>query len=212
MEIDVLTQSGNKLEERKLKEDIFGVKFNSDVVYQTLRSLLSNQRQPLAFTKDRSEVRGGGKKPWAQKGTGRARHGSIRSPLWKGGGVTFGPRQKEENFKKVIPKKMRNLALAMILTKKLQDREIIVVDKIQLEQNKTKFAHEILKNLLKENINKSKLIVLSKEEWELNKTFRNLSRTDCLLATDLNILPVLNHRFIIFTKKALETLENKSSK
>jgi len=211
MEIEILTQTGNKLEEKKIPESISGVKFNSDVVYQVLRSLLSNKRQPIAFTKDRSEVRGGGKKPWAQKGTGRARHGSIRSPLWKGGGVTFGPRQKEENFKRVVPKKMRKLSLEMVLNKKIQDKEVIIVDKIELENTKTKLAQNIIKNLLKENSNKSKLIVLSKEEWDLKKSFRNLPRTECILATDLNILPLLNHRFVIFTKKAWETLENNLS-
>lgn len=211
MEVELLAQTGNKIENIQLKDNIFGVKFNSDIVFQVLRSLLINKRQPIAFTKDRSEVRGGGKKPWAQKGTGRARHGSIRSPLWKGGGVTFGPRQKEENFERLIPKKMKRLSLAMVLTKKLQDKEIIFIDKIELDKNKTKLAHQVFHNLLKQNINKSKLLVLDKEEWNLKSSFRNLPKTECILVSDLNILLLLNHKFVIFTKKALNTLENKFS-
>ena len=120
MKSPIYNLKGEDLKEIEISDDIFGKKINNNLIHQVYTSLLSNKRKPLAFTKDRSEVRGGGKKPWRQKGTGRARHGSIRSPLWKGGGVTFGPRAKERDLKKKINKKIKKDAIKMVLSKNLE--------------------------------------------------------------------------------------------
>src|SRR3990167_5955176 len=117
MKISIYNQAGEKTSTMNLPKEIFEIKFNADLVHQIAVSLSANKRQISAHSKTRSEVRGGGKKPWRQKGTGRARHGSIRSPLWKGGGVTFGPR-KDKVYEKDVPKKMRRKALLMVLSEK----------------------------------------------------------------------------------------------
>ena len=131
MKADLYNQEGKKMDaEVLLPKEIFEVPLNSDLVYQVAVSQNSNRRQKTAKTKDRSEVRGGGKKPWRQKGTGRARHGSNRSPIWVGGGVTFGP-NLEKNFKKIVPKKMRRKALFMVLSEKAKNNFIIVLEDLR---------------------------------------------------------------------------------
>ena len=137
------TQNGKESGKAELPSEIFDVKMNSDLVHQVVIAQMSNQRQVIAHTKDKSEVRGGGKKPWKQKGTGRARHGSIRSPIWKGGGVTFGP-TKDRNFKKKINKKMRRKALFMVLSSKVKDKEMIILDELKIEKPKTKEIMKII--------------------------------------------------------------------
>src|SRR3989338_4393818 len=127
MEAKVYTQDGKESGKVKLPEDVFNLPWNSDLVHQVVVSMESNARVTVAHTKDRSEVSGGGKKPWKQKGTGRARHGSIRSPLWIGGGVTHGPRN-EKNFKKKINKKMKIKALYVVLSEKLRNNEILFLN------------------------------------------------------------------------------------
>ncbi len=146
MKISTYTQNGKESGKAELPSEIFDVKMNSDLVHQVVLAQMSNQRQVIAHTKDKSEVRGGGRKPWKQKGTGRARHGSIRSPIWKGGGVTFGP-TKDRNFKKKINKKMRRKALFMVLSSKVQDKEMIVLDKLKIEKPKTKEIAMVIENL-----------------------------------------------------------------
>ena len=129
MKVSVYNQEGKEVGKVLLPKEIFEVKVNPDLVHQVVVCQMANRRQPIAHTKDRGEVRGGGRKPWSQKGTGRARHGSIRSPLWIGGGVTFGPR-KEKIFKKKIPKKMRRKALFMVLSGKAKENLLLVLDKL----------------------------------------------------------------------------------
>ena len=146
MNVNLYNQKGEKVGEVKLPSEIFDVPFNEDLVWQVIYCQMANKRKPIAHTKDRSEVRGGGRKPWSQKGLGRARVGSIRSPLWRGGGVTFGPR-KERKFKKRIPKKMKRKALFCVLSEKLRRNLIVFLDKLVLEKIKTKEMVKILDNL-----------------------------------------------------------------
>jgi len=143
MKVSVYDQQGKEIGTTLLPKEIFDVKLNPDLVHQVATSQMANRRQVIAHTKDRGEVRGGGKKPWRQKGTGRARHGSIRSPLWKGGGVTFGP-TKERNFKKIIPKKMKRKALFMVLSAKAKENLLIILDTLKLPLPKTKVISQIL--------------------------------------------------------------------
>src|SRR3989338_1624991 len=146
METQIYNQIGKPVGKITLPEGVFNVRWNADLVKQVADSLLSAKRKNIAHTKDRSEVRGGGKKPWQQKGTGRARHGSIRSPIWVGGGVTGGPRN-EKNFDRKVSKKMRAKALYTILSQKLRDGEVLFVDKMALAEPKTKVAVQALHSL-----------------------------------------------------------------
>src|SRR3989344_1794431 len=141
----VYNQEGKEIANLELNKAIFKLPWNDDLVHQAVRVAFANQRQVLASTKDRSEVRGGGRKPWRQKGTGRARHGSIRSPLWKGGGVTFGP-TTERNFKVKINKKMAQKAFLIVLSAKAKDNEILILDDLKLSAPKTKEMAKIMKN------------------------------------------------------------------
>jgi len=207
MKAEVYNQKGEVLEEIEVPQNIFDVAFNNDLVYQVYKSLLSNQRKPIAFTKDRSEVRGGGKKPWAQKGTGRARHGSIRSPIWKGGGVVFGPRQKEENLKKKVNKKMKKASIRIILSQKLKDKEIRIIDKFEIKEIKTKEIFNVLKQIFKTDITKSILVLLDNKEKILARALKNISKVEIANVSDVNILNLLNNKFVMFSKEALSTLE-----
>jgi len=219
MEISLYNQQGETIKSIEIPDKIFDQKLNNELIYQVYTSSLSNARQPLAFVKNRGEVRGGGKKPWAQKGTGRARHGSIRSPIWKGGGFTFGPRQKEVNFKKKINKRQRQLAISQVLSQKLRDGELFVVDTISLEAPKTKEIAKIIKNLLPKLTNldtkvssKSKqfplcLLIVSPKEALLKRSARNLSKIKVSTLDNLNILDLLNFRYVIFLSDTLPILE-----
>ncbi len=146
MKYQVYNEQAEKVKEVELNPAIFNLDINQGLVHQAAEAQLANRRTPLAHTKDRSEVRGGGRKPWRQKGTGRARHGSIRSPLWKGGGVTFGP-TKHRNFSKNINKKMKTKALFMCLTDRAKDNYLVLLDKLEVKDNKTKEFITLIKNL-----------------------------------------------------------------
>lgn len=195
MKVDIYNQNGEIIDKAELSELIFGLKINHDLLHQVAVSMMANQRKPWAHTKDRSERRGGGKKPWRQKGTGRSRHGSSRSPIWRKGGVTFGPR-KERDYAQKINKKMRKKAILMVLSSKLQDKELKIID--QLDINKTKQAGQILKNL---NINKSVLIT------QENKAFRNIPKTKTIAPQNLNTLDLLNYKYLLIPKEAIKIIE-----
>jgi large subunit ribosomal protein L4 len=176
--------------------------FNSNLVYQVATSQLSNRRKSIAHTKDRSEVRGGGKKPWKQKGTGRSRHGSSRSPLWVGGGVTFGPRN-DKNYKRTMPKNIKRKALLEILNEKEKTNNIVIVDKI--EALKTKHANEFLnKNSL---LNESCLIVLQGMDKKTILAFRNIKKVKTIQFKDLNCLDVLTFKKIVITDECLKEVK-----
>jgi large subunit ribosomal protein L4 len=204
MKTDVYNQKGEKIEEMDLPKEIFEVPMNSDLVHQVVVSQMANQRQIIAHTKTRAEVRGGGKKPWRQKGTGRARHGSIRSPIWKGGGVTFGP-TKERNFKKDIPKKMRKKALMMVLSAKVKNNLLFILDKLNLKEMKTKLMAEIMKKFLKNN--NSCLIVLPQKEEVLIRAAKNLPKVQTIEARNLNCLELLSYRYLMMPKESINVIE-----
>lgn len=165
-----------------------------------------NKKRPIASTKDRSKVSGGGRKPWAQKGTGRARAGSSRSPLWKGGGVTFGP-SSERNYKGSVPKKMNVLALTMGLEKKKEDKEILIVDAPTLEEPKTKFFNSWLKRIVEEG---SALVVLDKNMDAMKRAGKNIPHIKVTDFSNIDIIDILRYKYIVATKEAWKKLEKRT--
>lgn len=209
MLVDSYNQKGEKLGRIKLPQEIFGIEMNSDLVHQIMVSQMANRRQVIAHTKTRAEVSGGGKKPWRQKGTGRARHGSIRSPIWKGGGVAFGPR-KEKVFKKKIPKKMRRKALFMVLSSKVKDKELLVLDKLETKEPQTKIMAKMMENLRKkiEDFKKgSVLFLLPKKDENLIKSLRNIKKVKPILARESNVLDLLKYKYLIIPKESIKVLK-----
>ena len=165
---------------------------------------MANRRKQIAHTKTRAEVRGGGRKPWRQKGTGRARAGSIRSPIWRGGGVTFGPR-KEKVFKKKIPKKMKRKALFMILSAKVKNNLLILVDKLKLEKAKTKLMSQILTKLPSKK--DPVLIALPAIDKNLILAARNIPHIATIQVKDLNCLDLLSFKYLILPKDAIKVIK-----
>jgi large subunit ribosomal protein L4 len=210
MKAPIYNLKGKTLKKIELSEDIFGKKVNNNLVHQVYTSLLSNRRKPLAFSKDRSEVRGGGKKPWRQKGTGRARHGSIRSPLWKGGGVTFGPRAKERDFKKKINKKIKKDAIKMVLSQKFRDGEIKIIEDIDLKEHKTSQMDKFFRSLLKIEKKFPKVLFLIDSKNEvLRKSAKNLPYIKIMNAENIDLIEILNNKYLVISKNILPILENK---
>jgi large subunit ribosomal protein L4 len=204
MKIDLYNQQGEVSGSVTLPKEVFEVEFNADLVHQVMVSQSANKRQISAHTKNRSEVRGGGKKPWRQKGTGRARHGSIRSPLWKGGGVTFGPRT-ERIFAKTIPAKMRRKALLMVLSEKAKSNRLIVLDKIEFNVPKTKeMAKSLSKLPCKDG---ATLIATPNYDKKVILAARNIKKTSIEDARNLNVLGLLNHKYLLLTKDSIKTIE-----
>ncbi|MDO8557729.1 MAG: 50S ribosomal protein L4 [bacterium] len=204
MQAKLYNQDGKEAGTTELPDAIFNVPQNSALVKQVVEVERANRRKPLAHTKVRSEVRGGGKKPWKQKGTGRARHGSIRSPLWKGGGTTFGPRN-ETVFKKHINKKMRRKALFIVLSAKVKDGECVFIDRIQLNESKTKAFSKIIKNF-KETLGRS-LAFVSSGDAVLERAARNIEKLSVYQASQLNALDLLQKKFLFIPKSAIEVIE-----
>lgn len=204
MKTDIYNAQGKKSGTIDLPESVFGVAWNESLMHQVVTSMQDNARPNVAHTKTRGEVRGGGKKPWAQKGTGRARHGSIRSPIWKGGGVTHGPRN-DKDYSRAIPKKMRAKALFMALSRKLKDGELIFVDSFGLQEPKTSVAKRSLAQLAGvsgfERLNRKKknlaLIAFADPTPASQKSFRNIGNVDCVPMRNLNPVAVLGHSFLI---------------
>ena len=202
----------------ELPAKVFAAKWRSDLVHQVVEGMRSNKRAGTADTKDRGEVRGGGRKPWKQKGTGRARHGSSRSPIWVGGGVTHGP-LAEKNYKRKISKKMRAQALFSVLSRKLKDNEIIFVDSLALTDIKTKQAVRVMENLAKatgfKSLDNSKkkrvLIAIYGRSEKTEKSFRNLPQLELVFLKNLNPLDVLNYQYLVIEnpKESIEFLESR---
>ncbi|MBU0722076.1 50S ribosomal protein L4 [Patescibacteria group bacterium] len=236
MQINIYNQNAERVGDLKLSDKVFGVKVNNDLVHQATVTQMANQRQVIAHTKDRSEVRGGGRKPWRQKGTGRARHGSSRSPIWIGGGVTFGPRN-DRNFKKRINKKMKQNAIFMVLSDKVANNHFAVLDKFEIIEFKTKFFNQIIsgfeskifvpaddgqkslstqtdekaiKTQVKKKINKrSFLIIVDKIDKKLNYSAKNLVGVELINLDNINIVDLLKYKDLIFTKAAVEKIEER---
>lgn len=204
MEALIYNQKGEEAGKIKLPETVFGLPKNDDLVHQVVVSMQSNLRTPVAHTKGRGDVRGGGKKPWQQKGTGRARHGSIRSPLWRGGGVTHGP-IKDKNYEKKINKKMKAKALYTILSQKMRDNEILFVDNFSFAKPKTQEAVNAMKSLSKiseyKNLlskkNNSAYLALGKKDLNTGKSFANLNNVKVDDVKNLNPMDVINYKYLI---------------
>jgi large subunit ribosomal protein L4 len=208
MKETVYNQKGEAVGQLDLPAGIFEVPVNKDLLHQAVTAQMANSRKVLAHTKDRSEKRGGGRKPWRQKGTGRARHGSIRSPIWRGGGVTFGP-TKDRNFSKKINKKMKQKALLMALSSKASDQEIVLLDKIELKKKKTKLAFEVIEVLakkLRKDLN-SLLIVLPKTDLKINQSFKNIPKKKTVRADNLNVLDVLTYKNLLILQDSIKVIE-----
>lgn len=187
----------------QLPESIFGVPIRPHLLHQTVIMQLNNRRSGTASTKTRGLVRGSGRKPWRQKGTGRARVGSIRSPLWTGGGTTFGPQPRDYSYR--LPKKARREALLSALSLRRKDEKIIVIDKLELAETKTKLMLEVLKNLGVE----SALIVIHKSDEKVERSARNLGTVKVLRAEGLNVYDILRYEHLVLTEQALGVIEER---
>ncbi len=203
MEHIIYNQKGEKTGNITLPEAIFGAKWNADLVHQVSQSMLSNKRQGSAHTKTRGEVSGGGKKPWKQKGTGRARHGSSRSPIWVGGGVAHGPRN-DKNYGRKINRSMKRQALYTLLAKKLKEGEILFLNGFVMPEIKTKVGKEILSTLATikgfESItkkNNAAHIIIPAKDVNVEKSFRNFGNLSVGQAKELGLLDVLTYKYLI---------------
>ncbi len=205
MKVDVYNQKNERISEVDLPDKLFKQKWNADLVHQVASVQIANSRQTLAHAKGRGEVRGGGKKPWKQKGTGRARHGSIRSPLWKGGGATFGP-NKERNFSKKINKKMKRLAIFSVLSKKLQDKYLKVLDKFEIENLKTKDLAAALKNLFGPRPNA--LLIAGSDNKKISRLASNLQNVEAMNPKSLNVRDLMKYKNVVLEKETIEQIKN----
>lgn len=204
MKIDVYSQKGEKTGQVELPKEIFDVKLSKDLLHQVAVSQMANRRQGNAHTKDRGDVSGGGKKPWRQKGTGRARVGSTRSPLWRGGGVTFGP-TNEKVYKKVVPKKIKRAALFMALTEKAKNNLVILIEDLKIKTAKTKLAATILEKMPSNS--KTTLIALPNVDKDFILASRNIEKIKVMQVKDLNALDVLNNKYLIMSKESIEVMK-----
>ncbi len=202
-ELSVYNNSGNEVEKINLNKEIFEENINEHVVHEAVTAQLAAKRQGNASTKGRSEVRGGGRKPWRQKGTGRARHGSIRSPLWVGGGITFGP--KPRSYKKKINRKTKKLAIRSVLTAKADAGELLIIDNLSFDRPKTKDATELLKNL---NLSDKKvLFVLPEKDKNAYLSIRNITNVKTMVLDGINVYDLLNNDMVVIPQPALDKLE-----
>ncbi len=200
-ELSLHNIKGKEIGEVSLRDNIFNTKINKYLIHQIIKCYLARKRRGTASTKNRSEVRGGGAKPWKQKGTGRARAGTNNSPIWTGGGIVFGPVPRDYSFS--LPKKMKIAALKSALSDKLENKEIIIIDKLSLEENKTKKMVEILKNL---QAFKKPLIIIEKEDNGIALAVRNIKGAKVLPVSKINTYDLVSQEKIIITKKALERM------
>ncbi len=221
MESKIYNQKGKEAGNVKLPEAVFGAKWNADLVHQVFTSMMSDRRRPIAHAKMRGEVAGGGKKPWKQKGTGRARHGSIRSPLWPGGGVTHGPRN-DKNYARKVNKSMRMSALTSALSKKWKEGEIMFVEGLSLTAAKTKDAKVVLsalgsvkgfESVIGKRVNAA-YIAFPTATDEVKRGFRNIRSVEVAEVRNVNLPDVLKYKTVIFVNPAesLKILEARSSK
>lgn len=203
MKVAVYTKEGKESGEVTLPKEIFEVPMNADLVHQVLISQTANKRQVSAHTKTRGEVRGGGKKPWQQKGTGRARHGSTRSPIWKGGGVSGGPRN-DKNYMKNVPTKMRRKALFMVLSEKAKQNLLVVLDSMEIDAPKTKAMATVIKNLPIKTA--SRLVVSQNKDKKVFLMARNIAKTGVSEARNLNVVDLLNYKYVLVSKDGIKDI------
>lgn len=193
---------GKQIGDIDLKDEIFAVEISNAALHMTVKNFLANQRQGTQSTKTRTEVRGGGAKPWKQKGTGRARQGSIRAPQWTGGGVALGP--KPRDYRYALNKKTRRLALKSALTAKVNDNEIMVIDSLKMDEIKTKKFVEIMKNL---KIEKKAFFVTGEKEANLIASANNIPDVKTAIVDTINTYDILNHDILVIEKSAVIKLE-----
>lgn len=216
LEANVYSQEGKEVSKIILSEKVFGAEWNANLVHDVVVSMQGNARSNSAHTKDRSEVRGGGKKPWKQKGTGRARHGSSRSPIWAGGGVAHGPRN-DKDYARKINKNVRAKALASVLSQKLSHDEIVFIDTLTFPAPKTADARKFLTALSgiegKKEIGTKKsnaaLVILSDRDEQAELSFRNFGNVSVMNAKDVNPVALLTYKYVVVAKPevSLKTLE-----
>ncbi len=200
--VHVLNMLGEQVEEIELDQNVFGVEVNEHAVYEVVKNQLANKRQGTQSVKTRAEVRGGGRKPWRQKGTGRARQGSIRAPHFVGGGVSFAPKPRDYSYK--LPKKVRRIALKSALTSKVNNEEIIVLDEIKFDEPKTK---EMANFLGKIKANRKALIILTEKDENVIKSAKNIPGVKTALVNTINVYDIVNYDSFIITKDAVKLVE-----
>ncbi|ABS72565.1 50S ribosomal protein L4 [Bacillus sp. L381] len=200
--VALYNQNGSTAGDIELNASVFGIEPNESVVFDAILMQRASLRQGSHKVKNRSEVRGGGRKPWRQKGTGRARQGSIRSPQWRGGGVVFGPTPRSYSYK--LPKKVRRLAIKSVLSSKVNDNNIIVLEDLTLDTVKTKEMAAILKGL---SVEKKALIVTADANEAVSLSARNIPGVTVVQANGINVLDVVNHEKLLITKAAVEKVE-----
>ncbi|MFL8801526.1 MULTISPECIES: 50S ribosomal protein L4 [unclassified Clostridioides] len=200
--LNVLNVSGQNVGEIELSDSIFGVEVNGHVLYEVVKNQLANKRQGTQSAKTRAEVRGGGRKPWKQKGTGRARQGSTRSVQWVGGGVAFAP--KPRSYRYTLPKKVRRLAMKSALSSKVQNSEVIVLDALNMDAPKTKEFAQILNNI---NASKKALVVIADKNDNVIKSARNIEGVQTALVNTMNVYDILKYDSFIITTDAVKKVE-----
>lgn len=200
--VNVYNQLGEVVGDIELNEAIFGVEVNEHVVYEVVKNHLANRRQGTQSAKTRAEVRGGGRKPWRQKGTGRARQGSIRAPQWKGGGVVFAP--KPRSYRYSVPKKVRRLAMRSVLSSKVLEGELRILDALTVDAFSTKKAKEILKNL---SLETKTMIVLPEGNDMIVKSFANLPKVETVVVDYMNVYDLMRFDNLVIVKDALSKIE-----
>lgn len=200
--IDVLNKQGDVVGQVELSEEVFATEISEHAVYEAVKNHLANRRQGTQSAKTRAEVRGGGRKPWRQKGTGRARAGSSRSPVWVGGGVVFAPKPRDYSYS--IPKKTKRKALKSALTYKASNGELVVVDELKFDEISTKKAFEVVSAIAQD---KKVLIAISENDEKTYKSFRNIPQVKLVVANLLNVYDVVNSEVLVLTKDAVEVVE-----
>lgn len=200
--VNVYNMLGEQVGEINLMDEVFGAEVNEHVLYEVVKNQLANKRQGTQSAKTRAEVRGGGRKPWKQKGTGRARQGSIRAPQWTGGGVVFAPKPRDYSYS--VPKKVRRLAMKSALSSKVQNGEIIVLDELNLNEPKTKEMIAILNNV---KAGRKALIVMNEKNENVMKSARNIPNVETTLVSTLNVYDILKYDSFIITKDAVSKVE-----
>jgi len=199
--VAVYNTEGKEVEKLEISDNIFGVEINENLMHKAVVAFLANRRQGTQSALTRSEVRGGGRKPWRQKGTGHARQGSIRAPQWTGGGVVFAP--KPRDYSKKLNKRERQIALFSALTSKVNDEKFVIVDEISFEAPKTKTAVEMLDKLGAE-----KALIITKDKNEnLVLSARNIAGVDTAISTSISVYDILNHDSLVMTKDAVKAIE-----
>lgn len=200
--LNILNVNGQNVGEIELAEAIFGIEVNEHVLYEVVKNQLANKRQGTQSAKTRAEVRGGGRKPWKQKGTGRARQGSIRAVQWVGGGVAFAPKPRDYSY--TLPKKVRRLAIKSALSSKVQNNEIIVLDALNMEAPKTKEFVQILKNI---NASKKALVVTAEKNENVVKSARNIEGVQAATVNTINVYDILKYDTFVITTDAVKKVE-----